>query len=161
MVALPPAKKNLKNQPTRDLKEGYWFNTDFIPPGWSDEDFLAVYAWRPAIESGNAEHNTFYGGQRMNTRGMENATKTRALDYILDWFKALAAYKLDRDDLTCKWLAVSRAREYHSYLMWSSEAEEVGTTLLFPFPESCGPLTGQLDRGDYCREKTNRKYKNG
>ncbi|HMF32596.1 MAG TPA: transposase [Candidatus Lokiarchaeia archaeon] len=127
------AKKNLQNQPTRELKAGYWFNTDYIPPGWPDEDFLAVYAWRPAIESGNAEHNTFYGGQRMNTRGMENAIKTRALDYILDWLKALAAYKLGRPDLTCKWLAFSRAREYHSHLMWSDEAKRSGYTPL-PFP---------------------------
>ncbi len=125
------AKKNLKNQPTRELKKGYWFNTDFIPPGWSDEEFLQVYAWRPAIESGNAEHNVFYAGQRMNTRGMENATKGRALNYILDWLKANGACKLGRPDLTCKWLAFSGAREYRHYRMWVAEAQKSG---YFPLP---------------------------
>ncbi len=127
------AKKNLQNQPTRELKEGYWFNTNYIPPGWSDEDFLKVYAWRPPIESGNAEHNAFYCGPRMNTRGADNAIKGRALDYVLDWLKALAAFKLGRPDLTCKWTAFSGAREYHTYLMWAGAARKSGY-LPLPFP---------------------------
>ncbi len=144
MVALPQGQEEPEKPPTRELKKGYWFNTQFLPPGWSDEEFLAVYAWRPAIESGNAEHNTFYGGQRMNTRGMENAAKTRALNYILDWMKALAAFKLGRADLTCKWLAFSRAREYHSYLMWPSEAQKSG---YIPLPISRGVRPASMRSG--------------
>jgi hypothetical protein len=127
------AKKNLKTQPVRELKTGYWFNPNYIPPGWSDEEFLQAYAWRPAIESGNAEHNTLYGGPRINTRGMENATRSRALNYILDSLKATTACKLGRPDLTCKWLAFSGAREYRHYLMWANEAQKSGYATL-PFP---------------------------
>ncbi len=125
-------RKNLKTQPARELKEGNWFNPDFIPPGWSDEDFLQVYAWRPAIESGNSEHNTFYSGQRMNTRGNENAIKDRALDYILDWLKALAACKLNRPDLLCKWTAFSAARDYLHHTTWENVARSSGYPALLP-----------------------------
>jgi hypothetical protein len=128
------AKKNLKNQPTRELKDGYWFNTNYIPAGWSDAEFLDVYALRPAIESGNSEHNTFYGGKRMSSRGMENAIKTRALDYALDWLRALAAFKLGRPDLACKWTAFSAGREFVHGSTWPSEARKSGYALL-PFPQ--------------------------
>ncbi len=127
-------RKDLKTLPARELKEGYWFNPDYIPPGWSDADFLQAYAWRPAIESGNSEHNTFYCGQRMNTRGNENAIKDRALDYILDWLKALAATKLNRPDLLCKWTAFSAARDYLHHTTWENVARRSGYPSLLPPP---------------------------
>lgn len=127
------ARKGLVEFPSRELKDGYWFNTDWIPEGWTDADVLEAYAWRPSIESGNAEHNTYYGGQRLNTRGIEAATRARALDYILDWLRALAARKLGRPDLTCKWSAYSSAREYVHHTMWGNAAQEAGYQTL-PIP---------------------------
>ncbi|MHA1618216.1 MAG: transposase [Promethearchaeota archaeon] len=46
------AKKGLKNQPTKELKKGFHFNTDYFPPGWSEADILKIYTIRPAIEAG-------------------------------------------------------------------------------------------------------------
>lgn len=112
------------------MKEGYWFNTDWIPAGWSDADVLEAYAWRPAIESGNSERITFTGGSRLNTRSIENATRARALDYILDWLRALSARKLGRPDLICKWTAFSAAREYIHYTMWGNAATDSGYQVL-------------------------------
>ncbi len=140
LYPLPTSCQNIlpSSYPARELKEGYWFNPDFIPPVWSDRDFLQVYAWRPAIESGNSEHNTFYYGQRMNTRGNENAVKDRALDYILDWLKALAATKLNRPDLLCKWTAFSAARDYLHHTTWANVARSSGYLSLVP-PRAWAP----------------------
>jgi hypothetical protein len=38
------AKIGLTNQPTREMKKGYYFNTDYIPNGWTDSDLTSAYA---------------------------------------------------------------------------------------------------------------------
>ncbi len=93
------ARKNLKIHPIKQLKKDFFFNTDFIPEGWSDELFLKVYSFRPMIEQGNSYNNTFYNAFRMNTRGREAAIRNRSLIYILELLKALTSYKLGRPDL--------------------------------------------------------------
>ena len=96
------ARKNIKNQPVKELKKGYYFNTDFIPPDWSEEYFLFIYSFRPMIEQGNSYNHTYYNAARMNTRGLEAAIKHCASIYILELLKALTAYKMGRPDLIMK-----------------------------------------------------------
>jgi len=120
------AKKNLKTQPTREMKKGYYFNTNYLPPGWTDEDLLKLYEARPAIESGNSSIPTFYNAKRLNTRGTDMATVHRALHYILDLLRALTAYKIGRPDLTLKLTAFSMTRESRYYREWQMKAEESG-----------------------------------
>lgn len=102
MVPIIRSRKNVKTQPVKELKEGYFFNTEFIPKEWSNDLFLKLYAIRPMIEQGNSFNNTYYNASRMNTRGSEAAIKQRALLYIIILLKALTAYKLGRPDLIMK-----------------------------------------------------------
>jgi hypothetical protein len=37
------AKKNLVTHPIVEVKKGYWFNSDYFPPGWSADDIRYVY----------------------------------------------------------------------------------------------------------------------
>lgn len=99
LVPVIRARKNIKNQPIKELKKDFYFNTAFIPKEWSDELFLKIYSFRPMIEEGNSFNNTYYNCSRMNTRGMDAATKYRATIYILVLLKALTAYKVGRPDL--------------------------------------------------------------
>lgn len=120
------AKKNLKNFPTKELKKGYWFNMDYIPNGWSDDDVLKVYAIRPGVEKALAPNNTFYNASRMNTRGMESAIKHRVLYYILDLLRALTAFKLGRPDLMSKLSAFTQTRDAFHPGLWVKFAKESG-----------------------------------
>ncbi len=52
------ARKHLKTHPIRELKKGFYFNTNFIPEGWTDDYFLKIYSFRPLIEQGNSYNNT-------------------------------------------------------------------------------------------------------
>ena len=99
LVPVIRAKKNIKTQPVKELKEQFYFNTAFIPKEWSVDLFLKIYSFRPMIEEGNSFNITYYNGSRMNTRGMEAAIKQRAIIYILVLLKALTAYKVGRPDL--------------------------------------------------------------
>jgi len=102
LVPIIRSRKNIKTHPIRELKKGFFFNTDFIPNGWSDDYFLKIYSFRPMIEQGNSYNNTFYNAYRMNTRGMGAAIKFRSIIYIIELLKALTAYKLGRPDLIMK-----------------------------------------------------------
>ena len=93
------ARKNIKNQPVKELKKGFYFNTAFIPKDWAIELFLKIYSFRPMIEQGNSANNTYYNASRMNTRGIEAAIKQRVTIYILELLKALTAYKVGCPDL--------------------------------------------------------------
>ena len=99
MVPVIRARKNIKNQPVKELKKGFYFNTTFIPKNWSIELFLKIYGFRPMIEQGNSANNTYYNASRMNTRGIEAAIKQRVIIYILELLKALTAYKVGCSDL--------------------------------------------------------------
>lgn len=44
----------MKTHQVRELKKGYFFNTDFIPKEWSNDYFLKIYSFRPMIEQGNS-----------------------------------------------------------------------------------------------------------
>lgn len=61
------ARKNIKTHPVKELKKGYYFNTDYIPKEWSTEYFLKICHFRPMIEQGNSYNNTYYNASRMNT----------------------------------------------------------------------------------------------
>jgi len=124
------AKKNLKNHPTKELKKGFWFNTDFYTKGWSDNDILKTYAIRPAIEAGQASNNTFYNSQRGNTRGKAMAIKNRALNYILDLLMAITATKLGRSDLIIKVGTFSSSREYMGKQVWVKMAREANFQII-------------------------------
>lgn len=128
------AKKNLKTQPTRELKKGYYFNTNFIPSNWTDEDVLSAYAIRPAIEAAQSANNTFYNSQRLNTRGKEMATTNRCLNYILDIMKAITAFKLGRCDLIGKESAFSSTREHLMNSAWVNLASKSGFSVLQSVP---------------------------
>jgi len=126
MVPIIRARKNIKNQPVKELKKGYYFNTDFIPPDWSEEFFLKIYSFRPMIEEGNSFNNTFYNGSRMNTRGKEAATKLRAIIYILVLLKALTAYKIGRPDLIMTPTAFMTSKYLNFQLLLPILAEKAG-----------------------------------
>ena len=110
IVPIIRAMKNLKTHPIRELKKGFFFNTNYIPKGWSDDYFLRIYSFRPMIEQGNSYNNMYYNAYRMNTRGMDAAIKLRSLIYILELLKALTAYKLGRPDLIIKPSAFESSR---------------------------------------------------
>lgn len=110
IIPIIRARKHLKTHPIRELKKGFFFNTDFIPKEWSDTYFLKIYSFRPMIEQGNSYNNTFYNASRMNTRGIGAAIKLRSLLYILELLKALTAYKLGRSDLLMKPSAFESSR---------------------------------------------------
>ena len=120
------ARKHLKTHPIRELKKGFFFNTDYIPKGWSDEYFLKIYSFRPMIEQGNSFNITFYNAFRMNTRGMEAAIKNRSTIYILVLLKALTAYKLGRSDLIMKPTAFESSRHANFRQMLPYEAQKSG-----------------------------------
>jgi len=105
------ARKGLKTHPTRELKKGYWFNTKYIPDGWTDDEFLAIYKIRPMVEKALARHSMLYNGLRMNTRGKANAIRHRVLYYIIDLLRVLTGYKLGRPDLMDKLTAFSSVRK--------------------------------------------------
>jgi hypothetical protein len=119
------ARKHLKTHPIRELKKGFYFNTDYIPKGWTDEFFLKIYSFRPMIEQGNSANTTYYNAFRMNTRGMEAAIKLRCLIYILELLKALTAYKIGRPDLIMKSSAFKSSRyfNFQSMLPFLAKAE--------------------------------------
>ncbi len=99
LVPVIHSRKNIKNQPVKELKEKLYFNTSFIPKEWSIDFFLKIYSFRPMIEEGNSFNNTYYIGSRMNTRGIDAAIKQRAIIYILMHLKAIKAYKTGYPDL--------------------------------------------------------------
>ena len=126
MVPIIRGRKNIKNQPVKELKKGYYFNTDFIPPDWSEEYLLFIYSFRPMIEQGNSYNHTYYNGARMNTRGLEAAIKHYAAIYILELLKALAAYKMGRPDLIMKPSAFQPSRYLNYQLVLPYLAEQSG-----------------------------------
>ena len=111
------SRKNIKTHPVRELKKGYYFNTDFIPKEWSDEYFLKIYNFRPMIEQGNSYNNTYYNASRMNTRGIDAAIRLRSSIYALELLKALTAYKLGRLDLLMKPSAFEASRYLNYQVM--------------------------------------------
>lgn len=144
-IPLIRARKNLKTHKTRELKKGFWFNTDYFPPGWSDDDILSVYAIRPGVEKALSPNNTHYNASRMNTRGMENAIKHRVLYYILDLLRAITAYKVGRPDLICKSRAFTLTREAVLFGLWPKLARESGYQLLDEW-DSCSRHNKKRDK---------------
>ena len=126
LIPIIRARKHLKTHPIKQLKKGFYFNTDFIPEGWSDELFLKIYSFRPMIEQGNSYNNTYYNAFRMNTRGMDAAIRNRSLIYILELLKALTAYKLGRPDLIMKPTAFENSRYLNFKWMLSAMARDSG-----------------------------------
>ncbi len=126
LVPIIRARKNLKTHPIKELKKGFFFNTDFIPKEWSDDYFLKIYSFRPMIEQGNSYNNTYYNAFRMNTRGMDASVKLRCTIYILELLKALTAYKLGRPDLIMKPSAFESSRYFKIRQMIPYEARKSG-----------------------------------
>ncbi len=126
MLPIIWARKNIKNQPVKELKKGYYFNTDFIPEDWSEEYFLFIYSFRPMIEQGNSYNHTYYNAARMNTRGLEAAIKHCASVYILELLKALTAYMFGRPDLIMKPTAFQTSKYLNYQLVLPHLAEESG-----------------------------------
>jgi len=124
LIPIIRSRKNMKTHSVRELKKGFYFNTDFIPESWSDEFFLKIYSFRPMIEQGNSYNNTYYNAFRMNTRGVEAAIRLRATIYILVLLKALTAYKIGRPDLIMKPTAFEPSRyfNFRSQLPFLAEA---------------------------------------
>ncbi|TKJ20048.1 MAG: hypothetical protein CEE42_15110 [Promethearchaeota archaeon Loki_b31] len=126
LIPIIRARKNLKTHPIRELKKGFFFNTNYIPDGWSDDYFFKIYSFRPMIEQGNSYNNTYYNAYRMNNRGMDAAIKLRSLIYILELLKALTAYKLGRPDLIMKPSASESSRHSNFRRMLPYEAQKSG-----------------------------------
>ena len=126
LIPIIRARKHLKTHPVRELKKGFFFNTDYIPNGWSDDYFLKIYSFRPMIEQGNSYNNTYYNAFRMNTRGMDAVIKLRSIIYILELLKALTAYKLGRSDLIMKPSAFESSRHANFRQMLPFEAQKSG-----------------------------------
>ncbi len=126
LVPVIRARKNIKNQPVKELKENFYFNTDFIPKEWSVDFFLKIYSFHPMIEEGNSFNNTYYNGSRMNTRGIDAAIKQRATIYILILLKALTAYKVGRPDLIMTPSAFEASKYFGVQFARAHLAEESG-----------------------------------
>ena len=126
MVPIIRARKNIKNQPVKELKKGYYFNTEYIPKNWSEEFLLILYSFRPMIEQGNSYNNEFYNQSRMNTRGEESASRLRVTIYILELLKALTAFKLGRPDLIMKPTAFTVSKYLHPQLLLPLLSERAG-----------------------------------
>jgi len=120
------ARKNIKNQPVKELKKGFYFNTAFIPKDWSIELFLKIYSFRPMIEQGNSTNNTYYNASRMNTRGIKAAIKQRVTIYILELLKALTAYKVGCPDLMMMPTAFEASKYFGAQFAKSLLAENSG-----------------------------------
>ena len=124
------ARKNIKNQPVKELKKGFYFNTAFIPIDWSIELFLKIYSFRPMIEQGNSANNTYYNASRMNTRGIEAAIKQRVIIYILELLKALTAYKVGCPDLMMMPTAFEASRHFGAHFSKALLAAKSGFLIL-------------------------------
>ncbi|WP_457559052.1 hypothetical protein [Candidatus Harpocratesius sp.] len=120
------ARKGIVNQLVKELKKGYYFNTDFIPPNWSEKYFLKIYKFRPMIEQGNSYSNTYYNVSRLSTRIMSSAIKNRAFIYILELLKALTAYKCGRPDLVMKPSAFESTKEIFAHRISEKIAQQNG-----------------------------------
>lgn len=148
------AKKNLVTHPTVEVRKGYWFNTDYFPPGWTKDDIRYVYDKRPAIEAAQSANNTFYNAKRMNNRGIDNAIRGRTMIYILDLLRALAAVKLGRPDLISTLGAFSTYRDVFPPEIWADKARESGYDLLLP---SMLEVRQKENRDKWRREREQRK----
>jgi hypothetical protein len=148
------AKKNLVTHPIVEVKKGYWFNSDYFPPGWSADDIRYVYERRPAIEAAQSANNTFYNAERMNTRGLDNAIRSRAMIYILDLLRALTAVKIGRPDLISTLTAFSTCRDAFPPAIWADKARESGYDLLLP---SQLEMRHKANRDKWLREREQRK----
>ena len=137
MLPVIRARKNLKSHPTRETKDGYWFNTDYIPTGWTDADYSKLYEVRPMVEKAFSPRVTFYNVKRLNTRGEAMATIHCALTCILDLLRALTARKLGRPDLAGKLTAFSTTREAETFRKLEKVAREMG---FFASPLSSAPF---------------------
>jgi len=84
------------------------------------------------IEAGQAANDTFYNSGRMNNRGLENATRNRALIYILELLRAITAAKLGSADLIPKLTAFSTSRDVFLGERWTDIARSSGYDLLIP-----------------------------
>ena len=148
------AMKNLKLQPVIEIRKGYWFNSNYIPPGWTIDDVRAVYTKRPVIEARQAANDTFYNASRMNTRGIENIERNRAMIGILELLRAITAVKLGRPDLISKLTAFSTSRGVFTEDSWVDRAESSGFQVL-------SPSTAELRRKEledkWRRDRENRK----
>jgi hypothetical protein len=125
------AKKNIKSHPTKQLRKGYWFRTDFLPVGWSEQDLIETYMIRPVIEAGQAANNFFYKSQRMNTRGLDNAYRNRVFNYILDLLRAITAVKLNRPDLISKLKSFSTNRIFMGETGWMKAAKQANFEIFY------------------------------
>jgi hypothetical protein len=125
------AKKNIKSHPTKELRKGYWFRTDFIPIGWTEQDLVQTYKIRPVIEAGQAANNFFYKTRRMNTRGLENAIRSRGLNYIFDLLRTLTAVKLNRTDLISKLNSFSTNRVFMGETGWMKAAKQANFDIFY------------------------------
>ncbi|MCF2141378.1 MAG: transposase [Candidatus Lokiarchaeota archaeon] len=125
------AKKNIKSHQTKELKKGYWFRTDFIPVGWTEKDLVQMYKIRPVIEAGQAANNFFYKSRRMNTRGLENAIRSRGLNYIFDLLRAITAVKLNRPDLISKLNSFSTNRIFMKETGWMKAAKQANFDIFY------------------------------
>jgi len=123
MLPVIRARSDIKTQPVKELKKGYYFNTDFIPPEWSAEFFLFIFNFRLMIEQENSYNHTYYNAGRMNTRGMEAAIKHQKSIYILELLKALTAYKLGRSDLVMKPSSIQSRRSIKSMTLIFTKKE--------------------------------------
>jgi hypothetical protein len=148
------AMKNLKLQPVVEIRKGYWFNSNFIPPGWTNDDVRAIYTKRPVIEARQAANDTFYNASRMNTRGIENIERNRAMIGILELLRAITAVKLGRPDLISKLTAFSTSRDVFTEDSWVERAVSSGFQVLIP---SAADIRRKELEDKWRRDRENRK----
>lgn len=148
------AMKNLKTQPIVEIRKGYWFNSNYIPPGWTKDDVRAIYTKRPVIEAHQAANDTFYNARRMNTRGIENIERNRTMLGILELLRAITAAKIGRPDLISKLTAFSTSRDVFPEDAWVDKARSDGFQVLIP---SEADLRRKVLEDKWRRDRENRK----
>jgi hypothetical protein len=103
--------KNITKQNVVKIKRYIYLNLDFLPKSWTTDDFKKIYAIQTSIERCFPHNIQLHNAQRINTRGIEQATIHRYLILILDLLKILTSYKVGRPDLFQTYTAFSRMKE--------------------------------------------------
>ncbi|MHA1369696.1 MAG: hypothetical protein ACTSRA_08300 [Promethearchaeota archaeon] len=91
-----------------------------------------AYKGRPAIEAAQSSNNTFYNTGRMNTRGIDNVRRWRAMNYCLDLTRALTVTKLGRPSLISTLRAFTASRDEFLPVSAGDHTRKSGYDLLLP-----------------------------
>lgn len=132
IIPLINAKKNIKNQNVKKLKDYFYVNMDFIPESWTDEEIILLMNIRSGIERQFSHNIVVYHARRANVRGIEMVSKHRFMILILDLLKINTAYKIGRSDWIgkCRIFITTKRIDFDS--IFPQLATQQGYQILLP-----------------------------